>query len=329
MVSPANVANHSQDSQPERHSHYSLISMLKTNLFRIIKTGFQNFWRNAWLSGATISIIVLTLFVITALVLLNVVTQAVVTDLQNKVDISAYFFAESPESDILSVRQELVKLPEVKSAEYISKIEALKEFKERHSDNPTLLQSLDELSDNPLQASLNIKAQSASQYSSIVSFLEQAKYKSLVDKVNYHQNQEVIDRVSSLASNIGRGGLIASFILALMAVFVTFNTIRLTMYNWKDEISVMRLVGASNWYIRGPFLIEGMIYGIVGAVITLILAYPALYLVSPKITSFLPEVDLLYFFEINLGQILVLLVGVGVALGTLSSFIAIRRYLRV
>jgi len=303
--------------------------MLKTNLVRIIKTGFQNFWRNSWLSAATISIIVLTLFVISGLVLLNVVTQSVVSSLENKVDISAYFHAESPESKILSIRQELLKLPETKSAEYVSKIEALNQFKERHKDNPTLLQSVDELSDNPLEASLNIKAQNASQYASIVDFLGQAQYSSLIDKINYHQNKEVIDRVSGLASSIGRGGLIASFILALMAFFVTFNTIRLTMYNWKEEISVMRLVGASNWYIRGPFLVEGMVYGIMAALITIVVTYPVLYFVSPKVTSFLPEVDLLYFFEANIGQILILLMGVGAALGTLSSFIAIRRYLRV
>ncbi len=303
--------------------------MFKTKFFRIIKTGFQNFWRNSWLSAATISVIVLTLFVVTALLLLNVVTQTVVADLQNKVDMSAYFHSESPEEQILAVRQELIKLPEVKTAEYVSKIEALRQFKETHKDNLTLLQSLDELNDNPLQASLNIKAQEASQYGTIVTFLEQAKYKSLIDKVNYHQNKEVIERVSNLASNIGRGGLVASFVLALMAVFVTFNTIRLTMYNWKDEISVMRLVGSGNWYIRGPFVVEGIIYGILAAMIALILIYPTLYFVSPKITSFLPEVDLLYFFEINFGQVLVLLIGAGVALGSVSSLIAIRRYLRV
>ena len=303
--------------------------MIRTNLLRIIKTGFQNFWHNSWLSAATISIIVLTLFVMTSLLLLNVITQSVVADLENKVDVSAYFNSESPENDILAIRQDLIKLSEVKSVEYVSKEEALKQFKERHKDNQTLLQSLHELDDNPLQASLNIKAQSAAQFETIAGFLEQSKYASLVDKVNYHQNREVIERVSNLASNIGRGGIIASLVLALMAIFITFNTVRLTMYNWKDEISVMRLVGASNWYIRGPFVVEGVIYGILAAMATLIILYPALYFVSPKITSFLPEVDLLYFFEVNIGQILMLLVGVGAVLGSLSSFIAIRRYLRV
>jgi len=302
--------------------------MFTTNLKRIIKVGFLNFVRNSWLAAATISIIVLTLITITGLVLLSVVTQSIVANLQNKVDISAYFNSTAPEEDILAVRDDLVKMKEVNSVSYVSKEEALKKFKEKHADNETLMQSLQELNENPLQASLNIKAQMASQYQGIVNFLEQDKYKSLIDKINYYQNEKVIARVSNLASTIGRGGLLASLILALMAIFVTFNTIRLTMYNWKDEISVMRLVGASNWHIRGPFIVEGVIYGVLAAFVALLIIYPTLYFISPKVTSFLPEVDLLYFFEINIGQILVLLVGMGVALGVISSAIAIRRYLR-
>ena len=302
--------------------------MFTTNLKRIIKVGFLNFVRNSWLAAATISIIVLTLITITGLVLLSVVTQSIVANLQNKVDISAYFNSTASEKDILAVRDDLVKMKEVNSVSYVSKEEALKKFKEKHADNETLMQSLQELNENPLQASLNIKAQMASQYQGIVNFLEQDKYKSLIDKINYYQNEKVIARVSNLASTIGRGGLLASLILALMAIFVTFNTIRLTMYNWKDEISVMRLVGASNWYIRGPFIVEGVIYGVLAAFVALLIIYPTLYFISPKVTSFLPEVDLLYFFEINIGQILVLLVGMGVALGVISSAIAIRRYLR-
>ena len=302
--------------------------MFTTNLKRIIKVGFLNFVRNSWLAAATISIIVLTLITITGLVLLSVVTQSIVANLQNKVDISAYFNSTAPEKDILAVRDDLVKMKEVNSVSYVSKEEAFKKFKEKHADNETLMQSLQELNENPLQASLNIKAQMASQYQGIVNFLEQDKYKSLIDKINYYQNEKVIARVSNLASTIGRGGLLASLILALMAIFVTFNTIRLTMYNWKDEISVMRLVGASNWHIRGPFIVEGVIYGVLAAFVALLIIYPTLYFISPKVTSFLPEVDLLYFFEINIGQILVLLVGMGVALGVISSAIAIRRYLR-
>jgi len=303
--------------------------MFTTNLKRIIKVGFLNFVRNSWLAAATISIIVLTLITITGLVLLSVVTQSIVANLQNKVDISAYFNSTASEKDILAVRDDLVKMKEVNSVSYVSKEEALKKFKEKHADNETLMQSLQELNENPLQASLNIKAQMASQYQGIVNFLEQDKYKSLIDKINYYQNEKVIARVSNLASTIGRGGLLASLILALMAIFVTFNTIRLTMYNWKDEISVMRLVGASNWYIRGPFIVEGVIYAVISFIITIIIFYSSMYFISPYVNNFFGGLNFFNYFVNNAFTFSLVIFVASIALGILSSLLAIRRYLKV
>ncbi len=138
----------------------------------------------------------------------------------------------------------------------------------------------------------------------------------------------MINRLTRLTGNIQMGGLIISLFLGLLAVLVSFNTIRLTMYTWRDEISVMRFVGASNWFIRGPFLVEGALYGIVSATTTIVFIFPILYFISPKITNFLPEVDLLYFYQANFWQFIFLLFGVGILIGGVSSFIAIRRYLR-
>lgn len=271
---------------------------------------------------------ILALLVISGLLLLNVVAQAVVDNLQNRVDISVYFNRETEEAKILSVRQELIGLDQVKSVEYVSQDEALALFKERHQGSEVLMQSLQELDANPLEASLNIKARDPSQYESIANYLGQDRFSGLIDKINYRQNKEIIDRLSHLTSNIQKAGLIISLFLALIAILVSFNTIRLTMYNWRDEISVMRFVGAGNWFIRGPFMVEGVIYGLCAAVATIILLFPILYFISPKITSFLPEVDLFYFYRVNFWQFLLLLSAVGVILGGLSSFIAIRRYLK-
>lgn len=302
--------------------------MFKINIFRIIKSGWQGFWRNYWLSTATVAVMTLTLLVIAGLSLFNVMTQAVVENLENRVDISVYFNQDTEETKILKVRQELVELSEVKSVEYVSQDEALRRFRERHKDSAVLLQSLQELDQNPLQASLNIKARYASQYEVVANYLSQDRFRGLVDKINYKQNKEIIERLTRLTSSLQRGGWTVSAVLALLAILVTFNTVRLTMYNWRDEISVMRLVGASNWFIRGPFLVEGIIYGLVAGGITLILLYPILYLVSPKVTKFLPSVDLLYFYQVNFWQFLLLLLGIGIILGGVSSLIAIRRYLR-
>jgi len=302
--------------------------MLKTTLFRIIKSGWQSFVRNYWLSAATVAVMILALFVIAGLTLFNVMTQAIVANLEGRVDVSVYFNKDTDEAKMLAVRQELITLPEVKSVDYVSQDEALKNFQERHKDNQVLLQSLQELDQNPLEASLNIKANNASQYEAISNYLTQDRFSGLIDKINYKQNQDIISRLTRLTGNIQMGGLIVSLFLALLAILVSFNTVRLTMYTWRDEISVMRFVGASNWFIRGPFLVEGALYGIAAAVTTIVLIFPILYIVSPKITNFLPEVDLLYFYQANFWQFLILMFGVGILIGGVSSLIAIRRYLR-
>ncbi len=301
---------------------------MKKTLFRIIKSGWQSFVRNYWLTTATVGIMILALMGIASLSLFNVMTQAVVQNLQNRVDVSVYFNQDTEEAKILGVRQELVDLGEVKSVDYISQDEALNRFREKHKDSAVLLQSLQELDQNPLEASLNIKANIASQYEAIANYLGQDRFAGIIDKINYTQNKDIIDRLTHLTGNIQNGGLIVSLFLALLAILVSFNTIRLTMYNWRDEISVMRLVGASNWFVRGPFLVEGIIYGLVAGLFTLLAMYPILYFVSPKVTSFLPGVDLLYFYQVNFWQFVLLLLGIGVVLGGVSSFIAIRRYLR-
>jgi len=265
--------------------------------------------------------------------MLNTLTHNLIRNLQDKVDVSVYFKLDAPEGDILELKNVLASLAEVKNVEYCSREEALKKFKERHKDNPILMESLRELGKNPLGAVLNIKAvpqassHLSSQYESIVNFLSQSKYQKLIDKINYRENKIVIERLSSITQNIRQGGLIASILLILIAVLVTFNTIRLVIYNSREEINVMKLVGATNWFIRGPFIVAGALYGLVSALVVLLVIYPVLWYISPKIAGFLPGSDLLSFFKANFWSILILQISVGIGLGVLSSLVAIRRYL--
>ena len=296
---------------------------------RIIKSGLKSFWRNGWLSAATISVMVLTLLVISTLLMLNVIASAVLLNLQEKIDISVYFKLEADEEDILVVKSQLEKLAEVERVEYVSRDDALERFRERHKDNPYLIQSLQELGENPLEASLNIKAQEASQYETISTFLEGIYYSNIIDKVDYRQNKEVIDRLSSLIANVKLGGLILSGIMILIVLLVTFSAIRLAIYSSRGEIKIMRLVGANNWFIRGPFIIEGILYGIISSLLTVGVLYPVFYFISPKISGFLPIEDFFVYFQANVWAFLVLLLVIGVGLGAISSFIAIRKYLKV
>lgn len=271
---------------------------------------------------------VLALMVVAGLSIFNVMTQEVVSILESKVDVSVYFQSDAEEAKIIQVKQELEELDEVKSIEYISKEQALANFQERHKDDPMILQSLQELDQNPLEASLNVKANFASQYESLANYLSQDRFQGIIDKINYKQNEEIIGRLNRMTASIQKTGWGISIVLALLAVLVSFNTVRLTMFNWRDEISVMRLVGATNWFIRGPFIVEGVIYGIVSGAITLILLFPILYILAPKVSTFLPGINLIQFYQDNFWQYLILIIGVGIILGGVSSLIAIRRYLK-
>lgn len=299
-----------------------------SNFTKITKSGLKSFWRNGWLSTATISVMVLTLFVITGLLMLNVVGDALFKILQDKIDISVYFNLDTPEEDILKVKSELENLGEVKNVEYVSREVALKIFKEKHQDNLFLLQALKELESNPLEASLNIKAQEASQYEAISNFLEGGYYKDIIDKVNYKQNKEVIGKLSNIITNVRKAGVGLSGIFILIVILITFSAIRLTMYSSREEIRIMRLVGASNWFIRGPFIVEGALYGIFSSFAAIGLLYPTFLYTSPKLSGFLPIPSLFSYFQANLWSLFFLLLGIGVFLGVISSLIAIRRYLK-
>lgn len=300
-----------------------------TTFLRIVKSGWLSFWRNRWLSSAAILMMSLAIFSITSLLLINVLIGSLVSNLEDKIDISVYFSLDTSEQEILETRGDLIKLSEVRSVEYISTEQALERFKEKHKDNQILIQSLDELDSNPLEASLNIKAQAASQYGAIADFFNQEQYQEIINKVNYLENKAVIARLSFITKAIRRIGLIVLFILAGLAVLVSFNTIRLTIYSSRKEIKVMRLVGASSWFVQGPFIVEGAFYGIIASLIALLVLYPFLWYLSPKITNYLPGTDLFYFFQVNFISIFLLQLAVGIVLGTVSSWVAIRRYLDV
>ncbi|MCL4403767.1 ABC transporter permease [Patescibacteria group bacterium] len=298
-------------------------------LFRIIKYGVQSFLRNGWLSVSTVGIMILALLVFEGLILFNVVSQGAVQAIENKVDITVYFQSNVPEDTILNLKKSLEGLSEVKYVQYISQDQALANFKVAHANDPTITQTLSELSANPLLASLNIKAQDIHHYDAIASYLEKPDFSGIIQKISYAQNQVVIDRLSAFIDNMTRGGFILTIFLAFLAASVTFNTIRLGIFSNREQIGIMRLVGASNNFIRGPYVIEGTIYGIIAAVVSFLVFIPIIAAVSPAISSFVPEVNLQGYFGANFLSVFLYQIVFGVVLGIVSSVIATRRYLNV
>jgi cell division transport system permease protein len=300
-----------------------------TTFKRIIKSGWQNLFRDGGLATATIFILVLTIILATSLFFLKGIGQVLIASLEEKADISVYFKPQTLEEDILNVKEELTKIPEVKEIKYLSKDEVLEEFIKKHKDNPVLMESLEEVGGNPFLAVLNIKAFEANQYQAVVNFLNRPDFENLIEKVDYYQRKPIIERIFSLTSIINRSGIFLSLLLSIVAILVTFNTIRLAIYNSGEEIRIQRLVGASNWFIRGPFIVQGTISGFFAALISLLIFSFICWFSSPKIEIFFSDLNIWKFFTENFFNIILIQLSTGILLGVISSIIAIRKYLRV
>jgi len=298
---------------------------------RIFKAGFVAFWRNAYVSMASVFVITIALFVIASTMLIEQLLTASLQQLQAKVDINVYFVPTAPESEIERIKTTLSAMPEVAEVTYISKDDALALYRQRSQNNASVLESLDLLGENPLGSSLVVRAVDTSYYSAIANVLDEEKAKAtpqnqIIDDFNYERNKIAIDRLSNIIGAVEQGSFITMVVLIVAAIMITFNTIRLAIYTSREEISIMRLVGASNMFIRGPFLLQGVMYGFIAAVLALAILYPIVIWIGPGTINFF-QFDLFAYFVTNFSYIFLTLVGIGVVLGFLSSVLAIGRYL--
>ena len=301
-------------------------------LRRIAKAGFVNFTRGGLVSFAAVLVMTITLSVMAGLVFLQAVLYSTLSQIEDKVDVTIYFNLSAPEDKITVLQDSLSKLPEVRDVTYTSAEEALAEFRERHKDDYSTLAALDEIGENPLPASLNVRAKKISQYESIANFLKSDNAlsqgsASIIDKVNYHQNKLVIDRLYGIINGAEKLGFLLTLILVVISIIVTFNTIRLTIHIAKEEIGVMQLVGASRARVRGPFMVEGAIYGIISTIVTLGLFIPITVWFGRNMTGFL-GMNLYDYYVSNFLQVSLTILLAGIALGMISSFIAVRGYLK-
>lgn len=298
-----------------------------------MRAGFVGFWRNAFVSLASIFVMSVALFVIGSTMLLDQLLGVSLQQIQNKVDINVYFVTTAAEGDINTLKAQLEALPEVAAVTYTSREEALAEFRERHQGDELTIQALEELGDNPLGASLSILAVNTAEYESIAQFLSERQagespQAPLIDRVNFVKNKEAIDKLTSIISAVEKASIITMAVLIIAAVMITFNTIRLAIYTSREEIGVMRLVGASNTFIRGPFMLQGIMYGLVSGVVAILLIYPILIWIGPGTETFF-QFNLFDYFITEFAYMFLIIVGAGMILGLISSTLAVSRYLRI
>ncbi|OIP78337.1 MAG: hypothetical protein AUK16_00405 [Parcubacteria group bacterium CG2_30_44_11] len=299
---------------------------------RIVRAGFVGFWRNAFVSAAAIFVMTVALFVIGSTMMLEKILEVSLEQIQDKVDINVYFVTTAAQPDIDALQASLEAFPDVEEVVFTSREQALAEFSELHRNDSTIMDGLEELGENPLGAALSIRAKNTSQYEGIASFLEEQKetdpQTSFIDKVNYNDNREAIEKLTQIIGAVDHSSYVAMIILVFAAVVISFNTVRLAIYTSREEISVMRLVGASNAFIRGPFLIQGVMYGVIAGVLSLLIIYPIVLWLGPATESFF-QFNIFTYFVSDFGRIFAILIGVGALLGFTSSLLAITRYLRV
>lgn len=303
-------------------------------LKRMFVAGGKNFTRGGAVSAATVLIMTVTLAIIGSLIFLSALLSFTLSAIKEKVDVSIYFVTTASEADILSVQDTLEKLPQVANITYTSAEDALISFRARHANDQLTLQALDELGGNPLDASLEVRAKDPSEYESIISFIESSPVlsssgTSIIDRINYAQNKDTIDRLSLAIQATRDIGFAVIILFAVASILIAFATIRLAIYTAKEEIAVMRLVGANNIYIQGPFIVTGIITGVTAVALVLLLLWPATWYVGTKTVEWFGGFNISTYYGSHFVSIFFILLCSGVVLGAVASVLAINKYLRV
>lgn len=235
---------------------------------RILKAAFQNIARNAWLGVATVAVLVLALISVNVLVGVNTLINRAVAILEEKVDITVFFKPDAHEAVVNQARFFLEDLPQVRRVELVPAEQALALFRERHRNDPDILAALDELNENPLGATIRITARDTRNYPFIVETLQNPQFADAIQGRSYDDHSASIEAVRALADNVRLVGMGLIIVFTLIGILIVFNTVRVAIYTQREEIGIMRLVGASSPYIRFPFVIQGIVLALIALLVT-------------------------------------------------------------
>jgi len=298
-------------------------------LSRTFKEALSNFFRNGWLSVAAIFILVFSLYIVGLSYVIAMTSNGIIKTMQERMSVSVYFNSSVSEGEIMDIKAALGKYKEIKAVDYVSKEEALEEFKKENANVPTVMKALEEIGSNPLLSSLVIHANDPSQYEALSQVIANSDFKDKISRINYDKNKQTIDNLNNFIAQVKKMGLILGSIFVIIAILITFNTIRITIYVHKPEIEIKRLVGASNTFIKLPFIFEGMIYGLAASLIAMLFIFITVKFAGTYVAGEGFSNQLVGFYLGNFWMMLGLQASLGALLGVISSFIAIRKYLKI
>lgn len=300
---------------------------------RITKTGLRNFIRNAWLSTAATAVMTVTLSLVAVSYIANRALTTTIQNVENKIDVSVFLNDADTPDQINALKARVAQQPSVASVSFVSKDQALKQFRQQNANNPKLLQSVT-ATDNPLPASLNIKAKDPNNIQPIVTLVENPANKPLLstntNAISYSgSRKQTIDKIIRTSNFLKATGAVASVIFVVISTLIIFNTIRMAIFTRREEIEIMRLVGATSWFIRGPFIFEAALYGIIAAVLALIFVYVAVLSGASHLGNYIDISSISGFMRTHVVLVAVVELVIGVSIGAASSLVALKRYLKL
>lgn len=298
--------------------------------WRVLQAGARNFVRNAWLSMAATVVMTVTLVIIVTSFVMTTALGATIKQITDKLDVSVYLQDSVTAPQLQTLENRLRATGNVADIQYISKSAALKIYNQENVTDPSLLQAVSE-TNNPLPASINVKANDPNHLSGIAAVVNEPDMKALQsDAPSYSGDRKAtIDKIVRISNFIKTAGLTGSIIFIVISTLIIFNTIRMAIFTRRDEVEIMQLVGATKWFIRGPFICEAALYGIIAAVIALGLSYALVVGGGPKISSYVDVTSTVHLFRAYPVAIVLVEMLIGVAIGAGSALLAISRYLKV
>ena len=302
-----------------------------TSTYRVLKFAGQNIWRNFWLSLITVSMLVLTLFSINLLLILNLVTDRATEFIEQRIEVSVYFKAGTPQARATGAAGYLRGLSQVRDVEVVPPEEALQRFRVRHATDEAILRSLEEIGRNPFGPALIVRARTAADFSFVLDALDNPQFKNDIREKDFTNYEQIIQRIRQTTDRVRWFGLGISLIFLVIATMIIFNTVRIGIFIHREEIGIMKLVGATDWFVRMPFILEAIIYSLAATAIVAAVILPAIACLAPKVNAFFDgaSVGIVEYFRKE-GLLLFTIQFLALALlNIVSTRMAMRKYLRV
>lgn len=305
--------------------------MFFLDLFRSFKFALQSLWRNFWLTVVTVIIVTLAMASVSFLLIFNLVANNVVDTVKAKSEIYIDLTDDAKQAQVEFLVAELNKLEDIREVIYISPAQTLERFKSEHANDEVIMASLDSLSSNPFTGSLKISVKDIAKFDELLTELSRDEYGDILEINNseFFEAKDLLNVISDYSNKVEQFGFGVSLFFIIISIIVVFNTIQMGIYSHREEIGIMKLVGASNWFVRSPFIIESVMYSIFSVLVMVLIFYPLAIYIQPHVDNFLGEYSLNLIDSVsnNFLWVFGLEIGIAMLITVISSMFATRRYL--